>query len=186
MDDSPIDPLQLPELLAVQVERGVLVIVYTTSQNAFLLGRVRMESDIVEYPAITPDDYDRVTVRLGLRTVALMAVPVYAYFKWGVLAAIGILVVASLVWRLLVVEAWLDAEHQRTTPHVCHRLRIWFEGESFDLIFTELEELEKVEDDILQGMQDVAFSSRIDVSGNGNAINIGVGNTAQVNRQSDD
>ncbi|MFJ2757500.1 hypothetical protein ACIO3S_18000 [Nocardioides sp. NPDC087217] len=186
MDDIPIDPLQLPELLAVQVEKGVLAIVYTTSQNIFPLGRVRMESDIVEYPAITPDDYDRATGRLGLRTVALMAVPVYAYMKWGVLAAIGILVVASLVWRSLVLEAWFYAEQQRKTPHVSHRLRIWFEGESFDLLFTELEELEKVEDDILQGMQDVAFSSRIDVSGNGNAINIGVGNTAQVDRRPED
>ncbi len=186
MDDNPIDPQQLPELLAVQVEKGVLVIVYTTSQNTFPLGRVRFESDVVEYPAITPTDYEHATARLGLGTVTLMAIPVFAYFKWGVLAAIGILVVTSLVWRLLVLEAWLDAEQQRTTPHVCHRLRIWFEGESFDLLFAELEELEKIEDDILQGMQDIAFTSRIDVSGNGNAINLGVGNTAHVNRQPDD
>lgn len=181
----PFDPLDLPELLAVQVDKGVLWIDFDDHQENLPVGRIRLESDAIEYWEITPAQYQGACFRLMFGSLGVLLGPVPLYTFWGVLPALVWLVLSGVSWWIVWLPLWLEARHRCRTPQVCHRLRIWYEGEPTDLHFTALEELETIKGNVLRGMQDIAFSIRIDVSGNGNAVNVGHGNTGHVHHRPD-
>lgn len=181
MSDDSGYPVELPELLAVQVDKGWLMLVWAERQEHLQIGRIRLESDVVKHWTITPAEYQRAVWLAGGWAIAAWAIAAYGYHLWGIPGVVGGAALGGLLFRFTGFQRWLDAEHRRSTPQIYHRLRVWADGEPRDLLFVDLDELEAVEDDIHQGMRDAAFSSRIDVSGNGNAINIGGnGNVARV------
>ena len=168
-----------PGTLHTTVEDGVLTLFWDGQQVSGLAASVRLESVLYTHPpVITLEQYAWIRVIAWLSApIGLALVITYTNID-GVRGFLSSMLIAVLmVWAAYGRRRTAERQH---IPKTSHRLRVWLDQAAYDFDFEDPELREHVAADIRQAMQSSTFRGHVDVSGNGNAINIGNGNTAGV------
>lgn len=168
-----------PGTLHTTVDNGLLSLSCDGQHVSGLVTSVRLESfPFAHPPVITLEQY------AWIRVIAWLSAPIglALVITYTNIEGVRGFLVSTCLAVLMVWAAW---SRRRTAerlhiPKTSHRLRVWLDQASYDFDFEDPELREHVATEIRQGMQATTFQGHVDVSGNGNAINIGNGNTASV------
>lgn len=180
---APGAPDWVPGTLHTTVDNGLLTLSYNRQHVSGLASGVRLEAFTYTHPpAVTLEQY------AWIRVIAWLSAPIglALVITYTNLEGVRGFLVSTLFAVLMVWAAW---SRRRTAerlhiPKTSHRLRVWLDQAPYDFDFEDPELREHVATEIRQGMQATTFQGHLDVSGNGNAINIGAGNTASVTEAS--